>query len=280
VVDLDAYLARIGLSGRPPLATLHRAHVCSIPFENLDPLTGMPISLEPAALRRKLIDDRRGGYCFEHNLLLMGALEALGAHVDLLLARVRWGVPAGVTPPRTHLVLRVQRHGQTLLADAGFGAGTLLEPIPFGPGEPYEQSGWRFRLIEEEADLVLQTEDQGVWRDVYAFETRPVPRIDVELSNWFTATHPESRFVRGLIVARQAQDGTRISLSDWTGRLVLTVQTADRAEVTEVDREEIPAVLEDRFALGGFALDGAERIVRAPKGECPQDIDAELAGSG
>jgi N-hydroxyarylamine O-acetyltransferase len=263
------------LSGRPPLAALHRAHVCSIPFENLDPLTGIPVSLEPAALARKLVGGRRGGYCFEHNLLLAGALEALGAHVDLLLARVRWGMPAGVTPSRTHLVLRVEHDGQTLLADAGFGAGTLLEPIPYGPGGPYEQSGWTFRLTQENAGLVLQTEDQGVWRDVYAFEARPVPRIDVELSNWFTATHPESRFVRGLIVARQASDGTRSSLSDWTGRLALTVRTADRAEVTEVDREAIPTLLQERFELGGFALDGAARIVAAT-----QDVRGELAGAG
>ena len=59
--DLDAYVERIGLRGRPTIAELHRAHVSSIPFENLDPHRGVPVSLEPDALWRKLVIDRRGG---------------------------------------------------------------------------------------------------------------------------------------------------------------------------------------------------------------------------
>ena len=76
MLDLDAYLARIGLSGQPALAEVHRAHVTSIPFENLDPRRGIPVSLAPENLERKLVDARRGGYCFEQNLLLATALEA------------------------------------------------------------------------------------------------------------------------------------------------------------------------------------------------------------
>ena len=83
--DLDAYVERVGLSGRPGLTELHRAHVTSIPFENLDPHGGLPVSLELEDLQRKLVGARRGGYCFEQNLLLMAALEALGAHVQPML---------------------------------------------------------------------------------------------------------------------------------------------------------------------------------------------------
>src|SRR5919201_4472917 len=107
MLDLEAYLARIGVRGRPGLAELHRAHVTSIPFENLDPRRGIPVSLETEDLERKLVHRRRGGYCFEQNLLLKAALEALGAEVEMLLARVRVGRPPGTPRPRTHLVLRV-----------------------------------------------------------------------------------------------------------------------------------------------------------------------------
>ncbi len=265
--DLDPYLQRIGVSGRPALAELHRAHACAIPFENLDPQMGVAVSLEPEALERKLIGARRGGYCFEQNLLLMAALEALGAAVEPMLARVRWGVPAGLATPRTHLVLRVEVDGEAWLADVGFGAGTLLEPIPFGPGGPYVQSGWRFRLVGDDDELVLQTDDDGAWRDVYVFAPRAVPLVDIELSNWFTATHPRSRFVTGLIVTRQSPDGTRISLSDWTDRLALTVRTPQRAEVTPVERAEIPALLDERFGLPGFGLDDRGRIVRTARAQ-------------
>src|ERR1700761_203487 len=130
-----AYLERSGLAGssRPGLVQVHRAHVVSIPFENLDPHRGVPVSLQPDALVDKLVVARRGGYCFEQNLLLATAFRALGADVELMLARVRFGRPPGTVGPRTHLVLRVTTGGQVWLADAGFGNGTLLEPIPFGP---------------------------------------------------------------------------------------------------------------------------------------------------
>ncbi len=260
--DLDAYLERVGLSGRPGLVELHRAHLAAIPFENLDPHRGVPVSLDLADLQRKLVDERRGGYCFEHNLLLKAALEALGAEVDLMLARVRFGSPPGSVRPRSHLVLRVRADGATWHADVGFGNGTPREPLPFGPGEAHDISGWQFRVVTDDNQYVLQTAaDQG-WSDVYGFIPEPVPQVDVETSNWFTSTHPRSPFVTGLIVALQGGDGTRVSLSDWTG-LSLTEQTPDHRQVTAVQPGQIPGLLADRFGLPGFAIDQRGRVVRA-----------------
>jgi N-hydroxyarylamine O-acetyltransferase len=261
-LDLDAYLDRIGISDTPSLAELHRAHVASIPFENLDPHRGVPVSLEPAALQRKLVAQRRGGYCFEHNLLLAAAVRALGAEVDLLLARVRLGRPVRRVSPRTHLVLRVRDGDDVWLADAGFGNGTLLEPIPFGPGAEHEQAGWRFRLVHDGAEHVLQTAVGSGWTDLYGFVPEPVPAVDVETSNWFASTSPRSPFVTGLIVSTQASDGSRAMLSDWTG-LKLTEQSPAQTTESAVLVEQIPALLERRFGLRGFRLDGSGRVVLA-----------------
>jgi N-hydroxyarylamine O-acetyltransferase len=260
--DLDAYLARIGLSGGPSLAEVHRAHVVSIPFENLDPQRGMPVSLEDEALQRKLVTERRGGYCFEQNLLLAGALAALGAEVELLLARVRMGAPRDAPPrPRSHLLLRVQEDGAIWHADAGFGAGTLLEPIPFGPGVVHDQSGWRFRVVQDDRELVLQSAVPSGWIDLYAFVPEEVPRVDLETSNWFTCTHPRSPFVTGMNVVAHRPDGSRVSLSDWS-ELAFTEQSPERLTVTPVEREQIPALLETEFGLPGWALDPDGCVVR------------------
>ena len=260
--DLDSYLERIGLSGRPQLAELHRAHVASIPFENLDPHGGTPVSLDVADLQRKLVCERRGGYCFEQNVLLKAALEALGAEVEPMLARVRRGAPPGTVRPRTHLVLRVREQGAEWLADAGFGSGTLLEPMPFGADDEHEESGWHFRLVREGAELVLQTLREDEWTDLYAFAPTPVPHVDIELSNWYVSTHPGSPFVTGLLITAQQTDGTRTLLSDW-GELALTVDTPAATTSAPVAREEIPRLLDERFGLPGFVLDGAGRVVRA-----------------
>lgn len=265
---LDAYLARLGLSAPPGLEAstltleeVHARHVRAIPFENLDPRRGVAVALAPAALHDKLVARRRGGYCFEHNLLLRAALDALGFETEPMLARVRWGAPPGMVRPRTHLVLRVGADGAMWHADVGFGPNTLLTPIPFGPGGPYEQAGWRSRVIEEGDELVLQCEAEGEWRDAYAFEPRPVPPIDITLSNWFTSTHPDSDFVKGLIVSAVAEDGTRLVLSDWSGELTFSRRTPASTTVTSAERSELPGLLAEHFGLPGWCLDGAGRLL-------------------
>jgi N-hydroxyarylamine O-acetyltransferase len=256
--DLDAYLARIDLRGRPGIAEVHRAHATSIPFENLDPQRGVPVSLALEDLEHKLVSQRRGGYCFEQNLLLKAAFEALGANTDLLLARVRLGA-GGAIRPRSHLVLRVHAEGASWHADVGFGLGTLLEPLPFGPAGVHEQSGWRYRVIEDGPELVLQRAERDGWVDLYGFVAQPVPPVDVETSNWWTSTSPRSPFVTGLFVGIQRDEGVHTSLSDWNG-LELVEQTPADRRVTAVARQEIPELLAERFALGGFTLGTAGRL--------------------
>jgi N-hydroxyarylamine O-acetyltransferase len=266
MLDFAAYLERIGLGAgeRPTLHAIHRAHATSIPFENLDPHRGIPVSLAQEDLERKLVHRRRGGYCFEHNLLLASALEQLDLTVEPMLARVRRGAPAGTVRPRSHLVLRVtDDEGRVWHADVGLGLGTLLDPIPFGQdgGDAHEQSGWSFRVIEEGPELVLQTLAEESWSDVYAFSPQPVPRIDIETSNWWTSTNPQSPFVFGLIAAVHHPDGSRESISDWSGPLELRIQSPGHTEVSESPRQAIPELLAERFALPGFVL-GADGRVR------------------
>ena len=98
--------------------------------------------------------------------------------------------------------------------------------------------------------------------DLYGFVPKADPLVDVETSNWFTCTHPASPFVTGLLIASQTGDGTRTTLSDW-GELELVTQTPRERTVTALTREQIPALLAERFGLEGFALDAAGRVVRA-----------------
>jgi N-hydroxyarylamine O-acetyltransferase len=274
--DLDAYLSRIGLSGRPSLADVHIAHATTIPFEGFDPHMGIAPRLDPEELVEKLVRRRRGGYCYEQNLLLKAALQALGYQVDPYLARVMIGLAPGAIRPPTHLLLRIRggpegggsesgadgvAEERGWHADVGFGSGTLLEPLPWGPGEEHEQSGWRFRVVERSPQWVLQTVNDGEWTDIYGFLPIPVPEVDIEMSNWWTATHPESSFVTGFLATRQWRDGRRLILTDW-GELTLIERTATETVSTPVTREQVPRLLAERLELPGFELDAAGRVTR------------------
>ena len=135
-MELQAYLDRIGYAGpvQPDLETLraiHRAHVESIPYENLDVQFGVKVSRAVPAIFDKIVRRRRGGWCYEMNGLLSWALEEIGFSVKRLAGGVRREV-VGDQAVGNHLVLLVDL-GETWLADAGFGNG-LIEPIRLREG--------------------------------------------------------------------------------------------------------------------------------------------------
>lgn len=129
----------------------------------------------------------------------------------------------------------------------------------------HEQSGWRFRVVEDGDELVLQTDGADGWADVYGFVARPVPRIDIEVSNWWTCTNPRSPFVFGLIASVNRDDGRREAISDWSGPLQVMTMTPAGVESFEQPRAVIPDKL-CGFGLPGFELanDGRVRTARRP----------------
>lgn len=215
-IDLDAYLRRIGYSG-PREATLdalrhlHARHTETLPFENLDPLLGRPVSLEASALESKLVRGGRGGYCFEHNLLLKEALEALGFPVTSLAARVIWNRSDDAITSRSHMLLLVEVEGEQYIADVGFGGQTLTAPLRLELDTEQETPHEPSRLIEHDGDFLLQAKIHDEWKSMYRFDLQRQFVIDYEVSSWYLSHHPESHFVTGLRVAR-AVPGKRLNL--------------------------------------------------------------------
>jgi N-hydroxyarylamine O-acetyltransferase len=223
-VHLDAYFRRIGFVGPHPanletLRAILRGQAQAIPFENLDVLLNRGVRLDLSSIERKLVHDRRGGYCFEQNTLLAAVLRALGFTVTTLMARVRWQVPVGVTMPQTHMVLRVDLHGQPWLADAGFGGLGLDAPIRLDTEQEQGAGPEPRRLVRDGRQLLQQIRLGDTWNDVYTFTLDEAAPIDFEVANWYTSTHPNSRFRQNLVVARLAE-GRRIAVqnSDFTTR--------------------------------------------------------------
>jgi N-hydroxyarylamine O-acetyltransferase len=245
--DLDAYLDRIDYRGeRGPspevLRALHLAHVTHVPFENLDILLGRPIRLDLESLQAKLVRDRRGGYCFEQNLLFAAALQRLGFAVTKLAARVRWGTHRVL--PRTHMLLRAEVDGRAYLADVGFGGGGLLEPIPLAAGPVAAQYAWRYRVVYEAGLWVLQGGRGDGWEDLYSFTLEPQYLVDFEMANHYVSTHPQSRFVQTLTVQRSTPRARTI-LRD---RELLTDE-GGTARTEAVAEDELLGVLASTFGL-------------------------------
>lgn len=216
--DLEAYFNRIGYSGdrRPTLATLrelHRLQPAAIAFENLSPLLGHPVPIDAASLHRKMVAGGRGGYCYEQNLLLGSVLEALGFQFRHLTGWPRWQVAPGRLLPRTHLLLLVSIDGEDWLADVGFGGNTLTAPLRLAERGEQQTPHEPVRLVERDGTLVIQPNIRGEWHDLVAFGLEHQTFAELEMGNWFTSTHPKSRFRNELFLAR-SDAGVRFGLLD------------------------------------------------------------------
>lgn len=164
-------------------------------------LLGRGVSLEPEKIFDKLVRQRRGGYCFEHNGLFLDALRAVGFGARPLLARV-W-LFATETPPKTHMLNLVTINGQEWIADAGFG-GSYTPPMPLKEHEVVGSDGVRHRLLRD-ADhgwLLERSADGGEsWSPQYSFNTTPVWPSDIVLSNHFVSTVPGGLFTSKVMVS-------------------------------------------------------------------------------
>lgn len=220
-IDLAAYFERIGFSGpaRPAptldtLRALHLLHPQAIPFENLDVLIGRPVRLDLESVQRKLVESRRGGYCYEHNLLFRSVLQTLGFRVRSFAGRVLWGRDAPEMPARTHMLLLVDLDEGTFLTDVGFGGMTLSAPLALQTGLEQITPHGAFRLDDaggEQPAYILQALVNGAWTRVYRFDLDPQYDADYEMANYFVSAYPQSIFLHNLLAARLAP-GKRFGL--------------------------------------------------------------------
>jgi N-hydroxyarylamine O-acetyltransferase len=209
--DLDRYCERIGYAGPrtatlETLAAIHLRHAQTIPFENLNPLLKSPVGLDLETLEQKLVRGRRGGYCYEHNLLLKHVLEVLGFRVTGLAARVLWNAPAGVVTARNHMLLLVDLAEGRHIADVGFGGLTLTGPLRLEADIEQTTPHEPFRLTRAGDMYVLEARTRDTWQPLYRFDLQEQFPIDYEISSWYLTNHPNSFFVTNLIAARPDRD--------------------------------------------------------------------------
>jgi len=251
-MDTRPYLARLGYSGalKPDAETLqglHIAHMCKVPFENLDIGLGRQIHLSEEALWEKIVLQRRGGFCYELNGLFASLLKQLGFDVTYLNARV-YNHQGQLGIDFDHLALFVKVPGQAgrWLADVGFG-DSFSEPLDFE--EPGEQvQGLRAYRLEQvpEGFVTWQKNYDRTWERHYFFDLQPhtFPN-EYEPACLYHQTSPNSSFTRGSIISRATPDG-RVSLED--GWLILT-KDGERIRQAIADTAEYNQLLKQYFDI-------------------------------
>jgi len=246
-MDVDAYLRRIAYDGtREPSATtlraLHRCHLFTVPFENLDIPLGTPIMLQLDSIYDKLVQRRRGGFCYELNGLFCELLRALGYPVQILSARVR-REDGGFGPEFDHMLLKVQLE-EPWLVDVGFG-DSFVDPIIFHAGGADQVNGHRYVVLPMDDEWQLLREDDKGRVPLYVFRDLPHELHEYGDMCIFHQSSPESHFTHSWICSRATPDG-RITVANM--RLIITRGMA-REERELRSEEELRRCLIDLLGM-------------------------------
>jgi N-hydroxyarylamine O-acetyltransferase len=248
MVDVPAYLARIGYPGSTTpnaetLRAIHHAHLLAVPFENLDIALGREITLDEDAILRKIVQQRRGGFCYELNGAFAALLRAAGFKTTLLSAHVARDT-GGEGPEFDHLTLRVDLE-QPWLADVGFGE-SFLEPLRIEPERDQADSVGVFRLTQLGERLQLEKkEPNGNWKRQYSFAQQPRNLEDFADMCHYHQTSLESHFTQNRICTRATPEG-RITLS---GMKLIVTRDGHRQERELSSEDEWARALQQYFGI-------------------------------
>lgn len=247
-MDVPSYLARISYSGptaptSETLRRLHYAHMLTVPFENLDIPLGRKVVVDEDANVRKVVELRRGGFCYELNGAFAALLRAVGFRVTLLSARVaRESGDEG--PEFDHLALLVDLE-DPWLADVGFGE-LFLQAIRMEVGTEQMDPAGKFRLLQSGERFQLEkTEPDGHWKRQYSFDRQRRSLQDFAARCHYHQTSPESSFTQSRVCTRATPDG-RITLSEL--KLIIT-RHGRREERMLHSEDERESVLREQFGI-------------------------------
>lgn len=247
MLNVDNYLSRIAYYGpREPsaetLRALHKAHMLAVPFENLDNHFGTRIVLDEEKVVHKLVDQRRGGICYELNGAFCGLLRAMGFSVSMLSAGVARD-EGGFDPPYDHMALLVELEDRWL-ADVGFG-DSFREPLLLDDRNEQLQGAEAYRLVDADGYVIVERRKLDEWKPEYRFTLEPHEYSDFADMCHYHQTSPESIFTRRRACTRATEDG-RVTVSEM--RLIITSR-GEKQERELASHEEWQSALREYFGV-------------------------------
>ena len=245
---LENYFRRIAYNGKTQkdistVSEIMRCQLFSVPFENLDVQAGKIVSLVPEEIVEKILVRNRGGYCYEVNGLFAMALAELGVPYIFVAARP---MIYPVRRPKTHMAIVAEVDGEKWLIDLGFGSNSIRKPMRLDVTDvEVQQDADRFMLSKtDESKYRLKAFVEGEWVNQYEFDLYPQEWIDFVPANHLNSTHPDTIFVKKLIVVLQNPTGKVVLMGD-------TLKTVSNGITTKefVSPENRSAILSTHFGL-------------------------------
>lgn len=249
-MDIKKYLNRINYYGElnqdfSTLKKLHLQHLLHVPFENLDIHLKRRIILEPELLYKKIVENNRGGFCYEMNGLFFEIITALGFKAKRVSARV-YNDGGEANREFDHMAIIVELNSEQWLADVGFG-DSFLEPLKLEPELEQSQYGRVYKiqkLDDGDYKTVFSSGDRG-FTDMYRFSLIPRELREYEDMCNFHQTSPESHFTQKRFCSLAKTNG-RITLS---GLKFIETENGVKKETELENEKEFTVKLHELFGI-------------------------------
>jgi N-hydroxyarylamine O-acetyltransferase len=232
MMNLQAYLDRVHYRDTPSVSAdtlfgLHRAHALVIPFENLDVMNGVPIGLDQERSYEKLVERKRGGFCFEMNGLFKLVLDTIGFESWFISCQVYIPPTDSFGPALGHVAILTRIREQVYLVDVGFGSG-FLEPLALSFDEPQFQNGTYYRFSRMPGDEISleRSADGQAYMPMYKFTLAARSLSDFAEACRFHQTSPQAPFTKQPLCSRPTSTG-RITL---TGSSLVITENGEKQE--------------------------------------------------
>ncbi len=213
-MNVEKYLKRIGIEkienekGLELLSRLQYAHCTTVPYENLDLLRKKPLSLKVEDIYKKVVENGRGGYCFEVNCLFEWLLKELGFETTTYFARF-WRGETGV-PMKRHRIVRVDFEKESYICDVGIGSKAPRFPLKLEAETIQTQFGESYKLVKDDCfGWIIYELVKGEWQRYYSFPEIPQFDIDFEAASYYCEAHPDSKFNKTHIISLKTKEGRK-----------------------------------------------------------------------
>jgi N-hydroxyarylamine O-acetyltransferase len=248
-MNLKSYLNRIHYFKDPKvniqsLFEIQTNQLLHIPFENLDCFNNLPISINLKNIEEKILDRKRGGYCFELNILFLEVIKEIGFKARPLLCRSMWR--GNTINSKTHIAILVEVENKSYICDVGFGGPGFFSPLMFEVNQEFEQAIGTFKFVTDEVHgFILQKKINDSWLNVYAFNLDHVFENDLIMSNYYTSNFEESFFRKNLVASLFSENGRKTLMNKTFSRVVSGIVQTKELE----NEEEVWRILEEEFSI-------------------------------
>jgi N-hydroxyarylamine O-acetyltransferase len=233
------------------LNRLIKDYLSKYPFNNIDILLnpGKILSLDNKDLKEKIQNKKRGGYCFEHNQLMTSLLEENGYEYERSLGRVVYGKPDAIVA-RTHQCSIVKIESEDFLVDVGFGPYTPAVAVPLNGEEVTSYNNAVYRVVNlDEGNYQLEVLKDGEYFCLYQFNKASYNDSDFKVANYYTNTHPDSKFVTDLVLSQQTEEGVCFISNKLFSKLINKRGIVEREDVDILSSEQLYDTINANFNI-------------------------------